>query len=84
MKILILFSLSFLVLLETSCLQPKVTVRLVGFTNDTLAVAYVAVEDYPDVQSDADPRIVYDTVVATGGEAVFFPRPAVVLSYHPS
>lgn len=73
MKILILFSLSFLVLLETSCLQPKVTVRLVGFTNDTLAVAYVAVEDYPDVQSDADLRIVYDTVVATGGEAVFFP-----------
>lgn len=73
MKIPTLFYLLLFVLLGASCSQPKVSIRLVGFTNDTLAVAYVAVEDYPGVQSDADPRIVWDTVVATGGEAVFFP-----------
>lgn len=68
----LLYGLLF-VLLGASCSQPKVSVRLVGFTNDTLAVAYLAVEDYPDIQSDADPRIVWDTLVATGGEAVFSP-----------
>lgn len=68
MKIKFLFNLSLVVLLWTSCSQPGVTIRLVGCENDTLSVAYVAVEDSPDIQSDSDSRIVWDTLVAKGGK----------------
>lgn len=72
-KIRISLYCSFMAFLWASCSQPKVTVRLVGFANDTLSVAYVAVEDYPKIKSDADPHIAWDTVVATGGKVCFSP-----------
>lgn len=67
-------------LVGASCSQSGVSLTLKGFDNDTVVVAHVAVEDYPDVDSDSSPLIAWDTLVAKNGKLEF--RPDGRLSYY--